>query len=187
MGPGLQACQKESFTDPALGRWKFDLALALSQSAASSRLISRRQTLLRAWIPAIIWLIIIAIESSGLLASQNTSRILYPLLHFVFGVDRFHFAHWHFYIRKAGHVVGYGILSILLFRAWRATLPGAGNLNPKWTMRWANIAVLGTALVASLDEWHQSFIPSRTGAVHDVILDMCAGVAAQIVVFFWLK
>ena len=183
----VQVCQKGSFTDPVFGRGKFDPDLALSQSAASSRLISRQQTVVRAWIPAMIWLVIIAIESSALLASQNTSRVLYPLLHFLFGVDRFHFAHWHFYVRKAGHVVGYGILSILLFRAWRATLPVAGNLNPKWTMRWANIAVLGTGLVASLDEWHQSFIPSRTGAVHDVILDACAGVAAQIVVFFWLK
>jgi len=168
-----------SFTDPAFGCWKFDADLALSQSAASSRLIPRQQTVFRAWIPAIIWLVIIAIESSALLAPPNTSRILFPLLHFLFGVDRFRFAHWHFYIRKAGHVVGYGILSILLFRAWRATLPVAGNLNPKWTMRWANIAVLGTALVASLDEWHQSFIPSRTGAVHDVILDTCASSAAD--------
>ena len=150
-------------------------------------MISPQHTVFRAWIPAIIWLVIIAIESSALLASQNTGRILYPLLHFVFGLDRSHFAPWHFYIRKAGHVVGYGILSILLFRAWRATLPGAGNLNPKWTMRWANIAVLGTGLVASLDEWHQSFIPSRTGTLHDVILDTCAGVAVQVVVFFWLK
>ena len=150
-------------------------------------MISRQQTVFRAWIPAIIWLVIIAIESSALLAPQNTGRILYPLLHFVFGVDRLHFAHWHFYIRKAGHVVGYGVLSILLFRAWSATLPVAGNLNPKWTMRWANIAVLGTALVASLDEWHQSFVASRTGTAHDVILDTCAGMAAQILVFFWLR
>jgi VanZ family protein len=151
-------------------------------------LISRRHTVFRAWIPAILWLVIIAIESSALLAPQNTSRILYPMLHFLFGVDRFHFAQWHFYIRKAGHVVGYGILSILLFRAWRVTLPVAGKtLNPNWTMRWANIAVLGTALVASLDEWHQTFIPSRSGTVHDVILDSCAGVAAQILVFFCLR
>ncbi len=83
-----------------------------------------------------------------------------------------------FYIRKAGHVVGYGMLSILLFRAWRATLPAMSDV--KWTPRWANIAILGTALVASLDEWHQSFIPSRTGRWQDVVLDTCAGIAAQI-------
>ena len=134
-----------------------------------------------------LWLIVIAIESSSLLSPRNTSRILYPLLHFLFRLDWPTFREWHFYIRKAGHVIGYVILSILLFRAWRATLPVAENLYLKWTMGWASIAVLGTALVASLDEWHQSFIPSRTGTVHDVILDTCAGVAAQILVFLWLK
>jgi hypothetical protein len=146
-----------------------------------------RHDVLKAWIAAVLWLIVIAIESSSLLSPHNTSRILYPLLHFLFGMDWRHFVHWHFYMRKAGHVIGYGILSVLLFRAWRVTLRVAENLNPKWTMRWASIAVLGTALVASLDEWHQSFIPSRTGTVYDVILDTCAGVAAQIVVFFWLR
>jgi VanZ family protein len=144
-----------------------------------------RYNLLKAWIAAILWLILIAIESTAMLSSANTSRILYPVLHFLFGLDWDRFEIWHFYIRKGGHVVGYGILSILLFRAWRATLPAMSNAN--WTLRWATIAVLGTALVASLDEWHQTFIPSRTGTVRDVILDTCAGMGAQLLVFFWLR
>jgi VanZ family protein len=148
-------------------------------------LSSDRHNLLKAWIAAVLWLIVIAIESSALLSSHNTSRILYPVLHFLFGMDRLHFQYWHFYIRKGGHVVGYAILSILLFRAWRATLPVADDA--KWTFRWANIAVLGTAFVASLDEWHQSFLPSRTGRVQDVILDTCAGLGAQVLIFFWTQ
>jgi len=138
---------------------------------------SRHETL-KAWIAAILWLIVIAIESTTYLSAHNTSRILYPLLHFLFGVGHDHFDSWHFYIRKSGHVVGYALLSILLFRAWRETLHTVGN--PKWTMRWANLAILGTALVASLDEWHQSFLPSRTGIWQDAVLDTCAGVVAQI-------
>jgi VanZ family protein len=55
----------------------------------------------------------------------------------------------------------------------------------KWTLRWTTIAILGTALVASLDEWHQSFIPSRTGRWQDVVLDTCAGIAAQLLIFLW--
>jgi VanZ family protein len=148
-------------------------------------LSSDRHNVLKAWIAAILWLIVIAIESSALLSSTNTSRILYPLLHYIFGLDIIRFETWHFYIRKSGHVVGYAILSILLFRAWRATLPAMSDA--KWTPRWANIAILGTALVASLDEWHQSFIPSRTGRWQDVVLDTCAGIAAQILIFFWWK
>jgi VanZ family protein len=91
----------------------------------------------------------------------------------------------HFFIRKGGHVFGYGLLSLLLFRAWRETLPPPGGA--RWTARWANLAVLGTALVASLDEYHQSFNPLRTGSVRDVILDTCAGITVQILLFLWVK
>ncbi|MGA9304885.1 MAG: VanZ family protein [Candidatus Sulfotelmatobacter sp.] len=144
-----------------------------------------RHEVLKAWVAAILWLIVIAIESSALLSAHNTGRILYPVLHFLFGLDRERFGVWHFYIRKSGHVVGYGTLSILLFRAWRATLPEPNHLG--WSMRWANIAILGTALVASLDEWHQSFVPSRTGRWQDVVLDTCAGIAAQVLVLLWIR
>jgi len=146
---------------------------------------SDRHEVLKAWIAAILWLIVIAIESTSYLSAHNTSRILYPILHFLFSMDWAHFDYWHFYIRKTGHVIGYATLSFLLFRAWRATLPVMSSA--RWTLRWATIAILGTALVASLDEWHQSFIPSRTGAVSDVVLDTCAGIAAQVLVFLWWK
>jgi VanZ family protein len=146
---------------------------------------SERQNLIKAWVAAILWLIVIAIESTAYLSSHNTGRILYPVFHFLFGMDWEQFSIWHFYIRKTGHVVGYGILSILLFRAWKATLPSATRAN--WTLRWSTIAILGTTLVASLDEWHQSFIPSRTGRWQDVVLDTCGGIAAQILVFLWWK
>jgi len=145
---------------------------------------SIRRELLKAWIAAVLWLIVIAIESTALLSAGNTSRILYPVLHFLFGLDWVRFEVWHFYIRKGGHVVGYAILSILAFRAWRETFPARGN--PLWTVRWASMAVLMTIFVASLDEWHQSFIPSRTGRWEDVVLDTCAGIAAQGILFVWL-
>jgi VanZ family protein len=146
---------------------------------------SGRHNALKAWIAAVLWLILIAIESSALLSAHNTSRILYPLLHLLFNMDWDRFEIWHFFIRKTGHVIGYGILSTLLFRAWRATLPAMSDV--KWTPRWATIAILGTALVASLDEWHQSFLPSRTGRWQDVVLDTCAGVAAQVLILVWMR
>lgn len=146
---------------------------------------STQKAVIKAWIALILWLIVIAMESSAYFSAHNTGRFLYPLLHFLFGLERSRFDVWHFFIRKGGHVFGYGLLSILLFRAWRETLPAIGN--PRWTFRWANISVLGAALVASLDEWHQSYIPSRTGSLHDVVLDTCAGIGAQMLLFVWLK
>ena len=124
-------------------------------------------------------------ESTGALSSRNTGRFLYPLFHLLFGLDLIHFRTWHFFLRKTGHVIGYGTLSILLFRAWKATLPVRGN--PRWAWVWSLDAVLMTALVASLDEWHQSFLPSRTGTVRDVVLDSVAGILAQVLVYIWLR
>ncbi len=147
-----------------------------------SRLSSGRHEVLKAWIAAILWLIVISIESSTLLSAHNTSRILYPILHFLFGIDWERFGPWHFFIRKSGHVIGYAILSILLFRAWRATW--APSYGHRWTARWAGAAILGTLLVATLDEWHQSFLPSRTGKWQDVVLDTCAGMLAQALLLF---
>jgi VanZ family protein len=150
-----------------------------------TRLSSDRHNALKAWIATALWLIVITIESSSLGSSINTGRIFYPPLHYLFGMDPFRFEHVHFFIRKGGHVFGYGLLSLLLFRAWRETLPLPGGA--RWTVRWANLAVLGTALVASLDEYHQSFNPLRTGSVRDVILDTCAGITVQILLFLWVK
>ncbi len=91
-----------------------------------------------------------------------------------------HFLVWHFFIRKTGHFVGYFTLSLLLFRAWRATFPFPGA---SWTIQWARISFFMTALVASLDEWHQTYLPKRTGTVHDVLLDSTAALVAQILSF----
>jgi VanZ family protein len=84
-----------------------------------------------------------------------------------------------------GHFAGYFMLSLLLFRAWRATLRGA-SLS-RWSIQWAGIAFFMAALVASLDEWHQTYLPSRTGALHDVLLDSFAALIAQVVIFLWLS
>ena len=133
------------------------------------------------WIAAGLWLVVIGIESTSLLSAENTSRILYPILHFLFGVTRAQFPMWHKLTRKTGHFVGYFILSVLLFRAWRLTLRVEGAV--RWTMRWAATAFFMTALVASLDEWHQSFLPTRTARVTDVLLDSFAALVAQWVLF----
>jgi VanZ family protein len=163
----------------------FREAWELQNTGRNPSLSTDRHHVLKAWIALVLWLIVISIESTAYLSAHNTSRILYPLLHFFFGVSRARFEPWHVLIRKGGHVFGYGLLSILLFRAWRETLPALGN--PRWTFRWANIAVLGTAFVASLDEWHQSYLPTRTGTPRDVLLDTCAGIAAQILRLLWTK
>ena len=145
---------------------------------------SRQRELLKAWIAAILWLIVITIESTSYLSGQNTSHILYPIFHFLFGVGAAQFEPWHHLLRKTGHVIGYALLSFFLFRAWRETLPVAAR---RWGLLWGTLAVLGTLLVASLDEWHQTFLPSRTGRWQDVVLDTSAGIGAQLILFLYLR
>ena len=136
------------------------------------------------WLPSAIWLAVIVVESTNLGSSQNTSQILYPLFHFLFGMEQARFAVWHAVLRKTGHFVGYFTLSVLFFRSWRASFP---RLSTRWCLQWATLAFLGTSLVATLDEWHQTFLPSRTGTVRDVLLDSTAAFVAQIALFAILQ
>jgi len=186
-------------------------------------LTSARKEIWKAWIPALIWLGVIVLESTNLGSAEHTFRYLYPLFHFLFGMDRARFLVWNHALRKTGHVVGYSVLSWLLFRAWRATIPVGGRrvplrqaqgrpspaskahteepaplpaggaspdlrlLPPRWSFAWARVSFLMTALVASLDEWHQSYLPSRTGRWQDAVLDSCAALAAQLLLWLFLS
>jgi VanZ family protein len=81
----------------------------------------------------------------------------------------------HHIIRKCGHLVEYFIFSLLVLRGIRA---GRRNLRIVWAI--AAIAIV--ACYASLDEFHQIFVPGRTPAVADVLLDTVGGICAQIAV-----
>jgi VanZ family protein len=140
--------------------------------------------ILKVWLPSAVWLAVITIESTNIGSAEHTAQILYPLFHLLFGIDPGRFATWHMLLRKTGHFIGYFTLSVLLFRSWRATFP---RLSTRWCLQWATVALLTTALVATFDEWHQTFLPSRTGTVRDVILDSTAALIAQIVLFAILR
>lgn len=81
----------------------------------------------------------------------------------------------HHFIRKMGHVTEYFILSLLILRGIRA---GKTGIHLGWAL--AAVAIVGC--YAALDEFHQSFVPGRTAAVSDVLIDTAGGVAAQVVV-----
>jgi VanZ like protein len=147
-------------------------------------LSASRPNLLRAWWPAVVWIGLIAFESTDFFSAQHTGSLLYTVLTRLFGQINFYdFLIFHHYLRKTGHVVGYGMLSLLLLRGWRVTLGRIHTL----LLRAALLSWLGTAIVAALDEWHQSYIPSRTGTIWDVALDSVAGVTFLIIAYLWLR
>ena len=51
----------------------------------------------------------------------------------------------------------------------------------------AFLALLGTSLVASLDELHQSYLPNRTGTPWDVLLDCGGALTLQLAVYIFLR
>jgi VanZ family protein len=131
---------------------------------------------LKRWWPALLWAVVISTFSTGVFTSDNTSRIIVPLLHWLFpGASADTLFLLHHFIRKTGHVAEYFILSLLLLRGIRAGQRGA-------RLAWAVVAIVIVAAYASLDEFHQSFVPGRTAAVSDVLLDTAGGIAAQVVV-----
>jgi VanZ family protein len=145
---------------------------------------SPKHDLLKKWIAAILWIGVICIESTDLMSSNNTGSFIYSLLApFWPHINPIKFGEFHAVLRKVGHFVGYGILSFLLFRAWRVTI----KRGVQWTLLWALVSFLMTALVASLDEWHQTFIPSRTGTYKDVLLDSAAALCVQVLLFLLLS
>ena len=147
-------------------------------------LTASRPNLVRAWWPAAVWVVLIAFESTDFFSSEHTGSMLYTLLTHLFGhIDFYKFLVFHHYLRKTGHVVGYGMLTLLLWRGWRATL----DQDHAQLGRTALLSWLGTVFVASMDEWHQSSIPSRTGTWRDAALDSVAGAAFLLVAYFWLR
>ena len=49
------------------------------------------------------------------------------------------------------------------------------------------LAMLGTAAIASCDEWHQSFLPNRTSSVRDVLIDCTGALTLQLIVYTYMR
>ncbi len=139
----------------------------------------RGMTVLRKWLPPVIWMALIFVGSTDLLSGEHTSRFVEPLLRWLsFGKLTPEQVAWgHHLIRKAGHVTEYAILSVLFwFALGRPRLDPAAEPNNGGPWLAVCLAVLLSVGYAALDEYHQSFTPSRTASVGDVAIDGCGAV-----------
>jgi VanZ family protein len=145
-----------------------------------------------------VWLGVIRMESTDMASAHNTANLLYDVLAFVAPHVKPHFVELlDEVLRKTGHFVGYGILSILVFLALRNTnrdrlrpilqRPWGIYLRDFWRAEWVYVGILFTIVTAAYDEIHQTFIPSRTGRWQDVVLDTCGAAALQVFVYLFSR
>jgi VanZ family protein len=131
------------------------------------------------WLPAIAWACVISFLSTDVFSSDHTSRFIIPVLHLLIPQASAETLElMHAIIRKTAHLTEYFIFSILLMRALRGQERG-------WRLRWAIWAVVLAAGYASFDEFHQSFVPSRTASPWDSLLDTVGASVAQVVLWLW--
>jgi VanZ family protein len=112
--------------------------------------------------------------STDLLSAEHTSRFLTPFLHWLKpDISPAAVAQVHLLVRKAAHVTEYAILAGLLFRALRWSIEGF------W--RRAGVALLPALLLAPLDEFHQSFVPTRSSSPMDVLIDYTGAIVGVVI------
>jgi VanZ family protein len=134
------------------------------------------------WLPVAIGIGVIVIESTEAFGSDHTSGPLRRIFEALFGpVSSANWEDIHHYIRKSGHFLGYGFIGLAWLRAWWFTLPHSRFIHD------AFLALLGTAMVASCDEWHQTFLPDRTGSPWDVLLDCVGAITLQLIVYVFMR
>jgi VanZ family protein len=115
-------------------------------------------------------------------SASNTSRIIRPLLLWLFpDISEERIAFVHFIVRKIAHLSEYAILGLLAARAFITSSRGA--LRSLWFL----FSLLLVIVYALSDEYHQSFVPARTGSIYDSLIDMTGGLIGLLLVALWRK
>ncbi len=138
------------------------------------------------WTPVVVAIAVICGESTGTMSSEHTSRFLRPLFEHLFGaISDSSWDLFHHILRKSGHFIGYGTVGFTFLRAWLHTLNHRGPATLlAWRAESTVLAIFSTAIVASCDEFHQTFLPGRTGSPVDVLLDTAG--ATTLCLLVWI-
>jgi VanZ family protein len=122
----------------------------------------------------------ISFASSDNFSATNTSRIIGPLVLWLFphtSAETLEVIH--LVIRKIAHFSEYGVLAVL---AARAFLGSPHSFLSQW---WFLVSWILVASYALIDEYHQSFVPSRSPSIYDSLIDVIGGSA--VLLFLWAR
>jgi VanZ family protein len=163
--------------------------------------------LVKYWAPVIGWMLLIFVASGDLMSSEHTSRFLTPFLLWLKpDISPQALAQIHLLVRKLGHIIEYAILAMLSWRALRRGTNRQMKMSPDpaqpddfvndgrpslvestsypWARRRA-IFFFGVwilcAVFAATDEFHQSFVVSRTAAYSDVLIDAAGALVGLLI------
>ena len=131
-----------------------------------------KQTHQRFWRygPLALWIFFISFASTNQFSASNTSEILRPLLLWFFpNLSESRLAAVHFLTRKAGHFTEYAVLAFLTRRAF---ITSSHEFLQRY---WFQLGLLLVVIYGLLDEFHQSFVPSRTASIYDSAIDVAGG------------
>lgn len=138
------------------------------------------------WIAVISWMVLIFMLSSepGHVSAMRSSETT-ELLNRYLGTD---FSD--FFVRKMAHVVEYSILTFLSYSAFACTFRifiknaiikrSSTDIKDGFQIN-ALLSIWITVLFAAIDEYHQVFVPGRSGSVLDLFINISAGIAVLIV------
>lgn len=135
-------------------------------------------------LPTAFLLCIICAESTRTAGAAHTLRVLAAVL------GHLHLTAYcpdlnltNVLLRKLGHFCGYGLLGLFSAQVWLSLLLHSGRrIWQHAARRAAALGIATAALVATLDEWHQRYLPGRNSSALDVLLDT-AGATAFVSLF----
>jgi VanZ family protein len=139
--------------------------------------------LLKAYLPAVLWMSIIFIGSTDLGSSKRTSRIIGPILRWINpNVSDDTIYAIQAVVRKGGHVTVYAVLAALTWRGRRvARGVKLSERGWSWPEMWGIVGFC--AAYAVTDELHQHFVSSRQASPFDVGLDTFGAMLMLLVIW----
>jgi VanZ family protein len=116
------------------------------------------------------------------MSAPRTSRFVEPLIRWLLPdatpvtVYVLHVA-----VRKCGHLAEYALLALLAFRALRS------GRAERFRSSWAGGAFAIAVAYALVDEFHQTFVSTRTGNLGDVLVDAVGAALALAALAWWRR
>jgi VanZ family protein len=140
----------------------------------------KTRAFLKFWLPVLLWMALIFSASADSHSYEHSSRLLEPLLHWLFPqMSQANVETIHHVFRKCCHLAEYSVFALLLWRA----LHLSGNNLPAWSWPKVGGTLLLVFLYAASDEFHQSFVPTRTPLFSDVLIDTAGGAIGLLVLW----